>query len=65
MSLDPKYCSICVDTCEHETTTFVCDHIFCQECIVFWYKKCVSSKLCAKCPLCGETDFEWMANFLN
>ena len=52
-------CTICGEIRRAETATFVCDHKFCQECIVFWYRKCVAERRQPTCPLCRKVDDVW------
>ena len=52
-------CPICCCNMEAETKTFVCDHKYCQNCIVTWYKKCVSEGTQPMCPLCRRIDNIW------
>jgi hypothetical protein len=52
-------CSICCLKKEAETKTFVCDHLFCQKCIVSWYVSCVNQHIQPHCPICRKVDNIW------
>jgi len=52
-------CPICYCEKEAETRTFVCTHIFCQSCLVTWYKNCKAQGLQPVCPLCKKVDNIW------
>jgi len=52
-------CTICGERRRAETATFVCEHKFCQECIVLWYRKCVTERRHPTCPLCRKVDNIW------
>ena len=52
-------CCICSDIRIDETRTFVCEHQFCQVCIVDWYKSCVNREIAPNCPLCRKIDHIW------
>ena len=57
--MEDKICSICNDIRTHETSTFVCSHKMCQECLVTWYKQCVSNHRESHCPICRKVDNIW------
>ena len=52
-------CPICSEERESETTTFVCKHLYCQKCIVQWYRSCVDEGKEPTCPLCRKVDDKW------
>jgi hypothetical protein len=59
MDNNENSCVICYANKINETKTFVCDHSFCQSCIVNWYKQLVSNGFEPSCPLCKKIDFKW------
>jgi hypothetical protein len=59
--IDEK-CPICSDNLKSPTPTFVCSHVFCQECIVTWYKNCVYNHKPTSCPICRKIDNIWGAD---
>ena len=56
---EDRKCPICSEDKESETTTFVCEHSFCQTCIVQWYRNCVAAAREPTCPLCRKIDNVW------
>lgn len=52
-------CSICHYDMEHKTTTFVCNHEFCQFCLTNWYKNCKKENKPVTCPICRKVDNIW------
>lgn len=55
----PNTCPICNDAPQDETKTFVCNHSFCQTCLVTWYTQCVNNDTTPTCPLCRKVDTIW------
>lgn len=56
---DDDLCPICSDIKMASTTTFVCEHSFCQRCIVGWYQNCVINGQQPSCPMCRKIDNIW------
>jgi hypothetical protein len=52
-------CSICGFKKQAETTTFVCDHSYCQNCLTKWYFLCVEKHIKPHCPMCRKHDNIW------
>jgi hypothetical protein len=49
-------CGICFEEFNHPTKTFVCNHYFCQQCIVTWNFKCIDENKNVSCPMCRKED---------
>lgn len=58
--VDETTCAVCMGPYKHKTRVFylnldrgvpVCDHEFCQECLVEW----VNTNISKSCPLCRRT----------
>ncbi len=58
-SKETDICTICCNQKESSTATFVCEHTFCQPCLVSWYKDCKSKNIPRTCPLCRKIDHIW------
>lgn len=58
-SKEDNICSICCNIKEYSTNTFVCEHNFCQNCIVKWYISCKNLHREPHCPLCRKVDNIW------
>jgi hypothetical protein len=54
-----KICPICVLEKCAPTTTFVCKHEFCQQCIVNWNRECKRNGRPVTCPICRKVDTIW------
>ena len=52
-------CPICSGAFRSSTPTFVCEHKFCQECIVAWNRECISRHRPVTCPICRKIDNVW------
>jgi hypothetical protein len=52
-------CPICGFKKEAETTTFVCRHSYCQNCLTKWYFSCVEKNINPHCPICRKHDNIW------
>lgn len=49
-------CPICLNIIKDKTPTFVCEHMFCQNCIYKWNKSCVDKNEIPTCPICRKED---------
>ncbi len=52
-------CSICGCEKKEKTTTFVCSHSFCQNCLTKSYFLCVELQREPHCPICRKVDNIW------
>ena len=55
---EEEICSICIDDFKDKTKTFVCNHLFCQKCLVDWNASCINKNLVITCPICRKQDIE-------